>query len=217
MDMIGDLLHALRGYKPSMEEDSVCWKGGKNGKFRVKEVYRLVARSNDIVFPSRCIWVDSVPTKVAFYAWKATWGRVLTLDRLQKRGWQLPNCCFLCGCEEETVNHILIHCIVVRVLWDIVLGLSGVQWVFSETVKEVLTSWRGPFVGKKRKKIWKSIPLCIFWTVWKERNRLAFRGGVLDIQKLKNSFVCSLWSWARLYIGEERMSLIGFLEWLASN
>ena len=73
----------------------------------------------------------------------------------------------------------------VRVLWNIVLGLSGVQWVFPETVKEVLTSWRGPFVGKKRKKIWKSIPLCIFWTVWKERNRLAFEGGVLDIQKLK--------------------------------
>ncbi|RVW69349.1 DNA-directed RNA polymerase V subunit 1 [Vitis vinifera] len=137
MDMIGNLLHVLRDYKPSMEEDSVCWKGGRNGKFRVKEAYRLVARPNDIVFPSRCIWVNSVPTKVAFYAWEVTWGRVLTLDRLQKRGWQLPNCCFLCGCEEETVNHILIHCIVVRVLWDIVLGLSGVQWVFPETVKEV--------------------------------------------------------------------------------
>ncbi|KAL6314020.1 hypothetical protein AAG906_011754 [Vitis piasezkii] len=206
LEMIGNLLNVLRSYKPSMEKDSVRWKGGRNGKFRVKEAYRVVTRPNDIGFPSRCIWVDS-----------ATWGRVLTLDRLQKRGWQLPNCCFLCGCEEETVNHILIHCIVVRVLWDIVLGLSGVQWVFPETVKGVLTSWRGPFVGKKRKKIWKSIPLCIFWTVWKERNRLAFRGGELNIQKLKNSFVCSLWSWARLYIGKERMSLIGFLEWLASN
>ena len=83
--MIGNLLHVLRDYKPSMEEDSVCWKGGRNGKFRVKEAYRLVVRPNDIVFPSRCIWVDSVPTKVAFYAWEATWGRVLTLDRLQKR------------------------------------------------------------------------------------------------------------------------------------
>ena len=40
---------------------------------------------------------------------------------------------------------------------------------------------------------------------------------MLDIQKLKNSFVCNLWSWARLYIGEARLSLIGFLEWLASN
>ena len=64
-----------------------------------------------------------------------------------------------------------------RVLWEIVLGLFGAQWVFPETVKEVLLSWKGSFVGKKRKKIWRSIPLFIFWTVWKERNRLAFRGG----------------------------------------
>ena len=44
-------------------------------------------------------------------------------------------------------------------------------------------------MGKKGKKIWKSIMLCIFWTVWKERNRLAFRGGFLVVQKLKNYFV----------------------------
>ena len=78
---------------------------------------------------------------------------------------------------EETVNHILIRCIVAKVLWDMICALFGVQWVFPETVKEVLLSWRGPFVGEKRKKIWKSIPLYIFWTLWKERNRLTFRGG----------------------------------------
>ena len=117
--------------------------------------------------------------------------------------------------EDKTVNHILGTLIVVRVLWEIVLVLFGIQWVFPETVKEVLISWRGPFVDKKGKKIWKSIPLCIFWTVWKEMNILAFRGGSLAVQKLKNSFVCNLWSWARLYIGEESFSLIGFLEWLA--
>ncbi|RVW88613.1 Electron transfer flavoprotein-ubiquinone oxidoreductase, mitochondrial [Vitis vinifera] len=53
---------------------------------------------------------------------------------------------------------------VVRALWDIVFGLVDVKWVFPGTVKEVLASWRGSFVGKKRKKIWDVIPLCIFWT-----------------------------------------------------
>ena len=72
-------------------------------------------------------------------------------------------------------------------------------------------------MGKKRKKVWKFIPLCIFWMVWKERNRLAFRGGVLNIQKRKNFFVCNLWSWAKLYLGEETLFLIGFLEWVAST
>ena len=66
-------------------------------------------------------------------------------------------------------------------------------------------------MGKKRKKIWKSTPLCIFWMVWKKRNRLAFRGGLLAIQSLKNSFVRNLWSWAKLYREEESSSLLGFL------
>ena len=187
LDMVGDLLHMLRGHRPSLEEDSVFWRQGRNGQFRVKEAYSLLTNSNDTGFPSRSIWVGRVPTKVVFFAWEATWGKVLTLDRLQRRGVQLPNCCFLCGCEEENVNHILIHCIVVRALWDIVLGLVDVKWVFPETVKEVLISWRGSFVGKKRKKIWDSIPLCIFWTVWKEMNRLAFRGGV-EYSEVKKKF-----------------------------
>ena len=29
--------------------------------------------------------------------------------------------------------------------------------------------------------------------------------------------VCTLWSWARVYIGEESSSLLGFLEWLAAT
>ena len=123
--MIGDLLIILRGYRLTLEEDSVTWKGGRNGKFGVKEVHRLLITPNDISFQKNCIWVDRVPTKVVFFAWEAMWGKVLTLDRLQKRGWQLPNRCYLCSCEEETVNHILLQCRVVRVLWEIVFVLFG--------------------------------------------------------------------------------------------
>ena len=100
--------------------------------FGVKDAYNLLVLPNACAFPNKCIWVDKVPTKVALFAWEATWGKILTLDRLQKRGWQLPNRCFLCFCEEENVNHILLHYIVVRVLWEIVLALFGVQWVFLE-------------------------------------------------------------------------------------
>ena len=70
--MIGDLLYVLRGYRPSLEEDSVFWKGGRNGQFRVKEAYSLLANPNDTAFPTSYIWVDRVPTKVAFFAWEAT-------------------------------------------------------------------------------------------------------------------------------------------------
>ena len=130
--MVGNLLLVLRGHMITLEEDSVFWKEGRNGQFRVKKAYNLLVNPMAAIFPKSNIWVDRVPTKIAFFAWKAAWGKMLALDRLQKRGWQLPNCCFLCGCKEETVNHILIHCTVARVLWDIVLGLFGTQWVFQK-------------------------------------------------------------------------------------
>ncbi|RVX16298.1 hypothetical protein CK203_014322 [Vitis vinifera] len=94
LDMVGDLLRTLRGHRPSLEDDSIKWRQGRNVSFRVKEAYRLLDKSNASLFPARGIWVDRVPTKVSFFAWEATWGKVLTLDKLQIRGVQLPNCCF---------------------------------------------------------------------------------------------------------------------------
>ena len=48
--------------------------------------------------------------------------------------------------------------------------------------------------------------------------QISFQGGEeLAIQKVKNSFVCNVWGWAKLYSGAEPHSLIGFLEWLASS
>ncbi|RVW55650.1 LINE-1 retrotransposable element ORF2 protein [Vitis vinifera] len=42
LDLVGNLLHTLRGFNPTLEEDAVFWKGRKNGKFKVKEAYNLV-------------------------------------------------------------------------------------------------------------------------------------------------------------------------------
>ena len=38
------------------------------------------------------------------------------------------------------------------VLWGIVLSLFGAQWVFPNSVKEVVLSWKCSFVDKKREK-----------------------------------------------------------------
>ncbi|RVX07309.1 putative ribonuclease H protein [Vitis vinifera] len=206
--LVGNILAVLRDYSVTMEDDAVCWKKGEDGLFKIKYAYNVLANSHGLDFPHSNVWVGKVPTKIAFFAWEATWGKVLTLDRLQRRGWHLPNRCFLCGCEEETINHILIHCTVAKGLWNIILALCGVQWVFPNSVKEVLSSWKGSFVGRKRKEVWKAIPLFIFWNIWKERNRLAFKGGVLDCQKLKTSLVYIIWGWAKVYINMESKSLI---------
>ncbi|RVW16452.1 hypothetical protein CK203_067779 [Vitis vinifera] len=68
------------------EEDSVLWKRGNTDNFRIRGAYNLLAAPNPLVFPGKNIWVDMVPSKVAFFAWEATWEKILTLDRLQWLG-----------------------------------------------------------------------------------------------------------------------------------
>ena len=67
-----------------------------------------------------------MPPKVAFFAWEASWGKVLILDQLQKMGHSLENRCFLCLSEVETVDHLLLHCAKTRVLWNLLFFLFDV-------------------------------------------------------------------------------------------
>ena len=37
-------------------------------------------------------------------------GEILTMEHLNKRGFQMGNRCHLCGNANEELNHLLIHC-----------------------------------------------------------------------------------------------------------
>ena len=80
------------------------------------------------------------------------------------------------------------------------------------TVKATLLGWDGSFVGKKKKEVWKAGPLCIFWTVWKTRNKIAFKDDVLSVQRLKSSFIFFLWSKTKLFIKDGPSTLVGFIK-----
>ena len=88
-------------------------------------MHSLLDHSSPLVFPSRSIWNPIVPPKLGFFAWEVSWGKVLTLDQLKKRGITLANRCFLCEEEEETIDHMLIHCPTTRMLWDLFLVIGG--------------------------------------------------------------------------------------------
>ena len=132
------------------------------------------------------------------------------MDQLKKRGWTLANRCFLWCVEEESIDHILIHCTNARVLWELLFALFGVIWVLPYSVRDTLLGWRGINMGKKRSKVWIAAPLCLFWAVWKERNRIAFENEELSIHRLKNSFVCNLWFWTKSAVNEGPVPLISF-------
>ena len=71
--------------------------------------------------------------RVGFFAWEALWLKVLTLDQLKQRGRALANRCFLCE-EKESIGHMLLHCHNATQLWDILLEIVGIHWVFPLTI-----------------------------------------------------------------------------------
>ena len=89
VDLVVKLLGTLQSERVLIGWDTVSWKGAGNGIYSENEAYRLhpgpVAH-----FPVKGIWVPNASSKSTFYAWEATGGKVLTLDKLQKRGLQLP-------------------------------------------------------------------------------------------------------------------------------
>ena len=179
--------------------------------------YLVLEEGCPSLFPSSYIWNVWVQPKISLFAWEAMWSKALTLDLIQKREWALATRCFMCLEKEEIIDHLLLHCTKTRVLWDLLFNLFGVSWVLPSSIRETLLSWHGSFVGKKRKKACRAAPLFIFWTVWKARNRLAFKDDVLSIQRLKYSFVLSLWSKAKLFIVECPLTIVNFIDWLGSN
>lgn len=86
-----------------------------------------------------------------------SWGRVL-INRLQKKGRVLAIRCYLCGLEEEFVDHVLPLSSIARILQDVILALIGIKWIFPQIVKETLLSWHGLLRARSARKLgWQSL------------------------------------------------------------
>ena len=62
------------------------------------------------------------------------------------------------------------------------------------------------------KKVWLASPFCLFWTIWKARNGVAFKDEVFSIQQLKTSFVYLIWWETKLSIVGGPLSIVGFID-----
>ncbi len=74
------------------------------------------------------------PPRVAFFMWTVGLGKILTTENLRRRNIILVSWCCMCKMEGETIDHLFLHCTVVREMWDTVLSLFGMHWVMPRRV-----------------------------------------------------------------------------------
>ncbi|RVW63855.1 Ferredoxin-3, chloroplastic [Vitis vinifera] len=77
--------------------------------------------------------------------------------------WNIFLRCNLCKDNEELADHILIHCARTRELWTFLLSSFGLVWVFLDLVRNLLLEWKVKDLGKKRRVVWRLVPICLFW------------------------------------------------------
>ena len=100
-------------------------------------------------FVAKSIWKSKAPTKVCFFAWVATIGKIHMEDMLKRRNFSGPSRCSMCLEEEETVDHLLVPCRWVSSLWYLSLSLMRITWRQPSNVRYVVVASR-----RRIKKSW---------------------------------------------------------------
>ena len=75
-------------------EDTPSWNDSKNENFSVRSLYCSFSKGPRDPFMFSIMWKSWAPIKVSFFAWESAWVRIVTLDQLKRRGWNLLNRCF---------------------------------------------------------------------------------------------------------------------------
>ena len=178
--------------------DSLCWKPSRRGIFEVRSYYYVLIQPHpEDNFPWKCVWRAKVPPRVAFFTWTAALGKILTTDNLRKRRVIILDWCCMCKSSGESTNHLLLHCPVAWELWSMVCILFGTLWVMPRSVVDLLTCWKGSLGNSEAGKVWKMIPHCIMWCLWRERNDRTFNGVEKSIPALKFYFLDTLLDWSK--------------------
>jgi hypothetical protein len=177
--------------------DSLCWRPSSQKIFQVRSYYSVLLKPSRISFPWRSVWKAKVPSRVTFFSWTATLGRILTIDNLRKRKVLIIDWCCMCKTNGESVNHLLLHCPIAQDLWNLVFILFGISWVMPRGVEDLFACWSGKRENSESGAIWKAVPHCLMWCLWRERNSRTFSGEEQSVPMLKFSFLNTLFEWLK--------------------
>jgi ribonuclease HI len=120
-------------------------------------------------------------------------GRILTGANYRKRGGIGPVVCSLCLKDDETIDHLLIHCEYTQLIWKEILNSLSFQMPGIILLwKVILLQW---FTNYPKMRY---IPFLVCWRIWKYRNKILFENWqredlqiitkiLLDIQEHKGS------------------------------
>jgi hypothetical protein len=195
--------------------DKIWWVPDRKGTYAVKSFYNVLISRDCSPFPWKSIWRTKAPPRVAFFVWSAALGKILTLNNLKKKNMVLVNRCGMCKKDEESIDHLFLHCESAQFLWNAFFSRFGLAWAMPRGVAHLLSSW---WSGGRpcNAMVWKMVPLCIMWCLWSERNERFFENSERSSEDLLHFFLTTLFTWTEAWLAPLVISFSDFLSLFSS-
>lgn len=101
------------------KSDVPRWGYTPKGTYISKEAYQLMCQTEEPIDPPwQCILTTGIWPNVSTFIWLLYHQRILTWDKLIKRGFHVPSYYPNCQNNEETIQHLMDSCHMANQLWE---------------------------------------------------------------------------------------------------
>ncbi|OEL32988.1 hypothetical protein BAE44_0005993, partial [Dichanthelium oligosanthes] len=169
--------------------DRVLWKWCPTGQYSCSLAYLAFFLGQTTLARAKELWKVKAPNEFRLFFWLALQNRCWTSGRLFRHGLRTDASRALCYQLDESVDHLLLHCIYSREVWFTVLCRSGWQRLTPSPPDSLSTWWlhSRKLVVKAHRKAFDSVCLLLTRLLWLERNDRVFR----NIIRLPGPFVAA--------------------------
>ncbi|XP_023732432.1 uncharacterized protein LOC111880257 [Lactuca sativa] len=146
-----------------------------NAEFCVALLRDRIERADFPVCDGSFPWLKMLPLKVLGFVWRAKQNKIASSDALQKRGILLESSlCGACREAEETGDHLLVACPLVKVIYPSIYNWCNIQVTEFQSVNNMIE-----FASKwgncpKKRKMLTTILFGTLWCIWRARNDRIF-------------------------------------------
>ncbi|KAJ0589978.1 putative reverse transcriptase zinc-binding domain-containing protein [Helianthus annuus] len=174
-----ELTEVLKNISLKENEDIWKWNSRPNEELTVAVIRDAISRTsleaNDMEWK---FWNRWAPPKVNLFVWRAAKNKIPVKMELFRRGINIEDMrCSRCGRDEETIDHLLVDCVMAQATWWNVK--NWLKLPNNEELKscEKMLQYIQDQIGSKE---WKQVIMAIFmiamWQIWKSRNEVVFNG-----------------------------------------
>ena len=188
------MMHELTLYHTTQEQcDTPRWKWTKEGQFMVKSCYQAMEEDPYVKTQVSKIWTIKAPMRVMVFTWLLMRNKILTIDNLMARGWEMANMCYMCRSQSESVQHLFGNCTIATQVRQTLRQIRT-------TIPQGAAFDRGKFkwvLTKEPDLILRQVQITICFVLWRERCARVFRQQNQTTRQIAAHIILEFDAWFR--------------------